>query len=74
MELSEHHEHCICVADSDMEAKIMYESSVTYIVQSGSLAAKVLGNMFLREHVSCLTFFQENTLFHLHDIQDELRQ
>ena len=57
-----------------MEAKIMYESSVTYIVQSGSLAAKVLGNMFLREHVSCLTFFQENTLFHLHDIQDELRQ
>jgi hypothetical protein len=73
-ELSKHHVPFICVADSDMEAKIMYESGVTYVVQSEALAAKVLGSMLMREHAHSPVFFERNALLHLHalhDIQDE---
>ena len=73
-ELSQHHVPFICVSDSDMEAKIMYESGVTYVVQSEALAAKVLGSMLKREDMQSPMFFERNAMIHMHDIEDELRE
>ena len=69
-----HHVPFICVADSDMEAKIMYESGVTYVVQSEALAAKVLSSMLKREDMQSPMFFESNAMIHMHDIEDELRE
>lgn len=72
-QLSHHHVPFICVCDSDIEAKVLYEAGVTYVVQQEALAAKVFGSLFLDEDPADALFFESKALEHCADIEDELR-
>jgi len=71
-DLAHHHVPFICVCDSDIEAKVLYEAGVTYVVQQEALAAKVLGSFFLDEDPADTLFFEGKALEHIADIEDEL--
>eukprot|EP00802_Teleaulax_amphioxeia_P006971 Tamp_06977.p1 GENE.Tamp_06977~~Tamp_06977.p1 ORF type:complete len:693 (+),score=154.35 Tamp_06977:97-2175(+) len=70
-DLAKHNVPFLCLSDSNVEARVMYEAGVRYVIQSESLAAKAVKRQLAGQALTKQNFMAAYKQQHQADIKDE---
>ena len=70
-DLAHHNVPFLCLSDSNVEARVMYDAGVRYVIQSESLAAKAVKRQLEGQVLRKQNFMAEYVRQHKNDMEDE---
>ena len=70
-DLAKHNVHFLCLSDSNVEARVLYEAGVKYVMQSESLAAKAVKRQLKGQALTKENFMAAYKEQHLADMKHE---
>ena len=70
-DLAKHNVQFLCLSDSNVEARVLYEAGVKYVMQSESLAAKAVKRQLEGQALTKENFMFAYKVQHLADMKHE---